>query len=150
MKFLYFINYFNFETFTEYSVNSINNKSSFFKFGMNIKSIFINPPVKNIQKTREFSTNLGFSFNEQFSDDIALCLVLNDGLIYAMLIKHQMFSTFTNRPISYGLTTQVLTSIQVESKEEVGRIIKFVFENGATHFRKVPTMAGCITIVLQT
>ncbi len=103
---------------------------------MNIKSIFINLPIKDIKKTRDFWTSLGFSFNEQFSDDKALCLVLNEGLIYAMLITHEMFSTFTNRPIADGTTTQVLTAIQVDSREDVDRIVKLAIENGASRYRE--------------
>jgi predicted lactoylglutathione lyase len=41
---------------------------------MNVKATYINLPIKNISKTRAFWTKLGFSFNEQFSDDKALCL----------------------------------------------------------------------------
>lgn len=103
---------------------------------MKVKAIFVNLPIKDLQKTREFWTKLGFSFNEQFSDDRALCLVLNDGLIYSMLITHEMFSTFTNRPIADGSTTQVLTAIQVDSREDVDRIVNLALENGATRYRE--------------
>ncbi|MFN4122286.1 MAG: VOC family protein [Flavobacteriales bacterium] len=103
---------------------------------MKIKSIFVNLPIKDLQKTRDFWTKLGFSFKEQFSDDRALCLVLNDGLNYSMLITHEIFSTFTNRPIADGSSTQVLTAIQVDSREDVDRIVKLALENGGTHYRE--------------
>jgi len=103
---------------------------------MKVKSIFVNLPIKDLHKTRGFWTKLGFSFNEQFSDDSALCLVLNDGQIYSMLITHEMFSTFTNRPITDGSTTQVLTAIQVDSREDVDRIVKIALENGGTRYRE--------------
>ncbi len=103
---------------------------------MKVKSIFINLPVSDIPKTREFWTKLGFAFNEQFSDENALCLVLNDGLMYSMLISHNLFSTFTNRPIADGTTTQVLTALQVESKEAVDLIVKVALENGATRYKE--------------
>ena len=103
---------------------------------MKVKSIFINLPVSDIPKTREFWTKLGFAFNEQFSDENALCLVLNDGLMYSMLISHNLFSTFTNRPIADGSTTQVLTALQVESKEAVDLIVKVALENGATRYKE--------------
>lgn len=102
---------------------------------MKAKSIFINLPVSDIPKTREFWTKLGFAFNEQFSDENALCLVLNDGLMYSMLISHNLFSTFTNRPIADGTTTQVLTALQVESKEAVDLTVKLAIENGATRYK---------------
>ncbi len=102
---------------------------------MKIKSIFINLPVHDLNRTRTFWTQLGFSFHKQFSNDKALCLVLNDGLIYAMLITRELFATFTNRPLADGSTTQVLTAIQVESREEVDRIVQCALENGATRYR---------------
>lgn len=103
---------------------------------MKVKSIFVNLPVKDLKRTRDFWTTLGFTFNEQFSDDRALCLVLNKGLIYSMLITHEMFSTFTNRPIADRTTTQVLTAIEVDSREQVDQIVKHALENGATRYRE--------------
>jgi len=103
---------------------------------MKVKSIFINLPVSDIPKTREFWTKLGFAFNEQFSDENALCLVLNDGLMYSMLISHNLFSTFTNRPIADGTTTQLLTALQVESKEAVDLTVNLAIENGATRYKE--------------
>ncbi|MCU0384006.1 MAG: glyoxalase/bleomycin resistance/extradiol dioxygenase family protein [Cyclobacteriaceae bacterium] len=102
---------------------------------MAVKSIFVNLPVKDVAKARTFWTNLGFSFNENFSNDDALCLILNDGLIYSMLISHAMFSTFTNRPIADNSKTQVLLAIEVESKDKVDQLIKLALENGATRYK---------------
>lgn len=99
-----------------------------------IQSIFINLPVKDIARSREFWTTLGFGFNEQFSDDKALCLVLNDGSIYAMLISYEYFGSFTNRPVSDGSTTQVLIAIDVGSRDRVDEIVKIALENGATRY----------------
>lgn len=101
---------------------------------MKTKSIFVSLPVKDIAKTREFWTKLGFSFNEQFSDDKALCLVLNEGSMYSMLISHEMFSTFTNRSIADASTTQVITALEVESREMVDEIIQLALSNGATRY----------------
>ncbi|MBX2977270.1 MAG: glyoxalase/bleomycin resistance/extradiol dioxygenase family protein [Ignavibacteriaceae bacterium] len=103
---------------------------------MKVKSIFVNLPINDVNKTREFWSKLGFSFNEQFSDDKALCLILNDGLIYSMLIKEEFFATFTNRPISDRSTTQVLTAIEVESREKVDELIKLALDNGGTRYRE--------------
>lgn len=101
---------------------------------MKAKSIFVNLPVKDLSVSREFWTKLGFTFNEQFSDNKALCLILNDGLIYSMLITHEFFQSFTNRPIAENNTTQVLIAIEVESKEKVDEIIKLALENGGSRY----------------
>ena len=102
---------------------------------MQIKTIYINLPVKDIQQTRTFWTKLGFQFNEQFSNDQALCLILNEGLIYAMLISHEMFGTFTDRPIADGKSTQVLLAIETESRNKVDEIVKIALENGAGRYK---------------
>ena len=103
---------------------------------MKVKSIYVNLPIKDINKTKDFWTKLGFSFNPQFSDEKALCLVLNEGLIYAMLLRQEFFSTFTNRPISDNSTTQVLNAIEVDSREKVDEIVKIALENGGTRYRE--------------
>jgi len=103
---------------------------------MNVKSIFVNLPTKDLNKTREFWTSLGFYFNEQFSNNQALCLVLNEGLMYSMLISHEIFNNFTDRTIADGTTTQVLTALEVESREQVDRIVHLALENGATRYRE--------------
>jgi predicted lactoylglutathione lyase len=103
---------------------------------MKVKSIFVNLPVKDLVKTRKFWTQLGFSFNEDFSDDKAICLVLNEGLIYSMLISHELFSTFTNRRIADANTTQVLTALEVDSREQVDTIVDLAIKNGASRYRE--------------
>jgi predicted lactoylglutathione lyase len=42
-----------------------------------------------------------------------------------------MFGTFTNGPIADGTTTQELTTIQVDSREQVDEIVKCALDNGA-------------------
>lgn len=103
---------------------------------MQVKSIYVNLPVNNLQVTRKFWNNLGFSFNEQFSDDKALCLVLNEGFIYAMLLSRDYFSTFTNKPVSDSTTTQVLLAIEVGSRENVDHLVRLALESGATRYRQ--------------
>lgn len=98
------------------------------------KAIYVNLPIKNLAATREFWTALGFTFNEDFSDERALCLELKPDVIYAMLITHELYRTFTHRPIADGSTTQVLVAIEVESKEEVDRIVSTAVQLGATKY----------------
>ena len=101
-----------------------------------VKSIYVNLPVKDLAQTKAFWTKLGFSFNEQFSDDKALCMILNDGLIYSMLITHEFFSTFTSRSIADASTTQVLIAIEVGSKEQVDEIVQSALANGGSRYRE--------------
>ncbi len=103
---------------------------------MSIKSIFINLPISDVSRTRTFWSALGFSFNEQFSDDKALCLVLQDGKIYSMMVTHELFGTFTNRAIADNSVTQTLIAIEVESRAAVDEMMQRALANGGTRYRE--------------
>lgn len=101
---------------------------------MKVNQIYVNLPVKDVQKTRAFWMTLGFPINEQFSDDKAVCVVMKEDHIYTMFLKEDFFQTFTNRPYAKGDTTQVLLAIGVDSREEVDRIINTALENGGSKY----------------
>lgn len=63
------------------------------------KQIFINLAVKDLQKSMDFYTALGFTNNPQFSDDNGKCMVWSD-TIYVMLLSHEKFSEFITKPIA--------------------------------------------------
>lgn len=56
--------------------------------------IFVNLPVKHLNRSVEFFTKLGFSFNQQFTDETATCMIVT-GDIYVMLLTEEKFKTFT-------------------------------------------------------
>ena len=96
--------------------------------------MYVNLPVKDVQKTREFWTRLGFSINEQFSNEKAICVIMKEDHIYAMFLKEEFFQTFTDRPIAKGDTTQTLLAIGVNSREEVDGMVKTAIENGGSKY----------------
>ena len=88
------------------------------------KQIFINLAVKDLQKSADFYTALGFSANPQFSDDTAKCMVWSDS-IFVMLLTHEKFSSFTSKPIADTKSAVAgLFSLLVDSVEEVNSITK--------------------------
>lgn len=87
------------------------------------RQIYINLPVKNIERTRAFYSALGFSFNPQFSNDQAICMIVSDD-IYVMLLVESFFQTFINRPIADATrTTQVLLALSCNSRAEVDDMV---------------------------
>jgi uncharacterized protein len=99
--------------------------------------IFINLPVKDLNRSKEFFGKLGYSFNPQFTDDKAACLVINDGSIYAMLITEEFFKTFTKKPISDATkTTEVLIALDAESRQEVDDLVKKAVDAGGSLYRE--------------
>ena len=97
------------------------------------KQIFVNLPVKDLKRSIDFFTELGFSFNLQFTDEKAACLVINEGSIYAMLLTEPMFKNFTKKEIADATkTTEVLIAIDIETKEKVDELVKKAAEAGGS------------------
>ena len=103
---------------------------------MKAKSIYVNLPIEDVQRSRNFWTTLGFRFNESFSDEKALCLELAENLIYAMLLRKEFFSTFTDRSIADSSVTQTLLAVEVDSKDDVNKIVQLALDNGATRYKE--------------
>ncbi|MEN4760871.1 VOC family protein [Chryseobacterium sp. C39-AII1] len=97
---------------------------------MKINQIFVNLPVKDIQKTKEFWTNIGFPINDQISDEKVVCIVMSDN-IQVMFLEEEFFQTFSERPVPKGDTTQVLVAIGLDSREEVDQVVNVAVANGA-------------------
>jgi predicted lactoylglutathione lyase len=67
----------------------------------------------------DFFTNLGYSFNKQFTDENAACLVISDD-IYAMLLVEPFFKTFTKKDISDATkTTEAIIALGLDSRAQV-------------------------------
>jgi len=97
------------------------------------KQIFVNLPVKDLKRSMVFFKKLGFTFNPQFTDEKAACLVINDGSIYAMLLTEPFFKTFTKKDVADAKkTTEVLIALDAESKEKVDEMVKTAAESGGS------------------
>ncbi|RQO74344.1 glyoxalase/bleomycin resistance/extradiol dioxygenase family protein [Pedobacter sp. KBW06] len=87
------------------------------------KQIFINLPVKDLQKSLDFYTALGFTNNPQFSDDTAKCMVWSEN-IFVMLLTHEKFASFATKPIADTKSNLAgLFSLSTDSVEEVNSIV---------------------------
>jgi uncharacterized protein len=88
-----------------------------------INKIFVNLAVKDLDKSTAFFKALGFSFNPQFTDKTAACMIISDD-IYSMLLTHEKFAAFTKKPIADAhKSTEVLTALAVESKARVHELV---------------------------
>ncbi|MBC9910024.1 VOC family protein [Chitinophaga varians] len=95
-------------------------------------AIFVNLPVKDLQKSIQFFTQLGYSFNPQFTDDKAGCMVISD-TIYAMLLTEPFFKTFIDKDIcDASKQTECINCLSVNSREEVDAIVAKAVAGGAT------------------
>ncbi len=96
------------------------------------KQIFINLAVKDLQKSLDFYTALGFTNNPQFSDDSGKCMVWSDN-IFVMLLTHEKFSIFATKPIADTKSSLAgLFSLSTDGLEEVNSIVANGLKAGGT------------------
>ncbi len=97
--------------------------------------IFVNLPVKDLNKSKEFFNKIGFSINPQFTDETAACVVISED-IFAMILTHEKFKEFTKKEIADATkTTEVLTCLSSDSKEKVNEMVDKAIAAGATEAR---------------
>jgi predicted lactoylglutathione lyase len=98
--------------------------------------IFVNLAVKDLNKSMDFYSSLGYTFNPQFTNEKAACLVISD-TIFAMLLTEPFFQTFTDkRIIDAKKEVQALNCLSAESKKEVDEIVAKAIAAGGTSPRE--------------
>ena len=101
------------------------------------KEIFVNLPVKDLNRSIEFFTKLGFTFNPQFTDEDATCMIIGEN-IFSMLITEKLFKTFTKKPIAdASKATEVITCISVNSREEVNAMLDAAIAAGGVEYNNL-------------
>jgi predicted lactoylglutathione lyase len=94
--------------------------------------IFVNLPVKDLTNTMTFFEQLGFTFNPQFTDENATCMIISDN-IYVMLLVEKFFKTFTHKEISDSAkTAEVILALSVDSRQKVDEMVNRAILAGAT------------------
>jgi predicted lactoylglutathione lyase len=96
--------------------------------------IFVNLPVKSLSQSIAFFKQLGYTFNAQFTDKTAACMVISDD-IYAMLLTEAKFQEFTPRTIcDTSRSAEVIVSLSCPSREAVQNLVqKAVAAGGITY-----------------
>ncbi len=94
------------------------------------RKLFVNLPVKDLKRSVDFFTKLGFEFNPQFTDENATCMIISEEA-YVMLLVEPYFEGFLKKPLGdFANTTSALLAIGARSREEVDQIVKTALENG--------------------
>ncbi|RYJ36952.1 Glyoxalase/bleomycin resistance protein/dioxygenase [Flavobacterium anhuiense] len=95
----------------------------------------MNLPVKDVAKAKDFFWKIGFSFNEQHDTPSSTCMVVGEGHFVIMLFEEMLFSSFSKNNITdTNSSSEVLISIDAESREEVDELAEKVKEAGGTIF----------------
>lgn len=96
---------------------------------MNTK-IFVNLPVQDLEKSKKFFTELGYSFNPQFTNENAACLVITED-IYAMLLLPHFFMRFTKKEIvDTKKNVEAIIALSAESREKVDELAEKALKAG--------------------
>ena len=100
------------------------------------KQIFVNLPVKDLNKTVDFFTKLGFTFNPQFTDENATCMIVGENIFVMLLVEKFYKSFIPNHEIADARkTSQVIIAIDVESRSDVDAMMDKALKAGGTKHR---------------
>ena len=95
------------------------------------KQIFVNLPVRDLKRSVDFFTGLGFTFNPQFTDENATCMIVGDN-IFVMLLVEKFFKTFTHKPVADAHAgTEAIIAIALDSREAVDVLVDKALGAGA-------------------
>lgn len=96
--------------------------------------IFVNLPVKDLKKSIDFFAKLGFTFNPQFTDETATCMIVSPEN-YVMLLIEPKFKSFTPKPICDATkSTEVLIALSLENRQQVDDMVRKAVAAGGTTY----------------
>ncbi len=94
--------------------------------------IFVNLPVKDLSRSQEFFRKLGYTFDPQFTDEKAACMIVDEN-IFVMLLAEPFFKSFTNKEVSDARkSTEVIVSLSAENRVQVDELVGKAVAAGAT------------------
>ncbi len=97
--------------------------------------IFVNLPVKDLDKSKNFFAALGYTFNTQFTNDNAACMIISEN-IYAMLLLEPFFKGFIDKEIvDTTKNTEVIIALSTDSRAEVDDMVNKAISAGGTETR---------------
>jgi len=107
------------------------------------KEIWLNLPVKDVKKSKEFFSKIGWTLNEKHTSDDMACFTVGEKNMTVLFIAEETFKGFTKSEISDTKAgAEVLISFDAESREEVDEMARKVFEVGGTVFAEPAEIQG--------
>ncbi|MGV3466296.1 MAG: VOC family protein [Heyndrickxia sp.] len=91
---------------------------------------YINLPVKDLNRTKEFFSKIGFEFDPQFSDEKAVCMIINENT-FAMMLVESYFETFVSKPVAdVPSAAHAIIALSAESREHVDELADKALSSG--------------------
>lgn len=98
--------------------------------------IYVNLPVKDLQRSVRFFKAVGFTFYPQLSDETAACMAISDS-IFAMLLTEAKFREIARRPgADKSRMTEMFTCLSVESRARVNKLVDKALAQGGREVRE--------------
>jgi uncharacterized protein len=98
--------------------------------------IFVNLPVKDLNKSVEFFTKLGYKFNPKFTDENATCMIVSED-IFVMLLVEEFFKTFVPKEIcDTTKSVEVLVALSFESRAAVDEMVRKAIAAGGSTYKE--------------
>jgi predicted lactoylglutathione lyase len=95
--------------------------------------LFVNLAVRDLKKSKEFFSKLGFEFNPQFTDEKAACMIVSEQA-YVMLLSEPFFKTFTRREVcDTSKATEGMFALSCSRRDEVNELVKKAIAAGGSH-----------------
>jgi predicted lactoylglutathione lyase len=94
------------------------------------RKIFVNLAVADLERSVEFFSGLGFSFDPRFTDETATCMVVSDEA-FVMLLQEDRFSEFTKKHLADArVQIEAIVALSAESREEVDELADKALASG--------------------
>ncbi len=94
-------------------------------------NVFINLPVSDLARSKEFYTSFGWTLDPNFSNDDAGAVSISD-TIFLMILTHQHWAQFTDKPVADAHTTSaVINAISVDAPEDIDSLVDRAVTAGA-------------------
>src|ERR1700741_2719827 len=97
------------------------------------RKMFVNMPVRDLNKSMRFFSTLGFEFNKQFTNESGACMMISDEA-FVMLLTEPFFKTVTKQALcDTSTSTESLFALSCESRAEVDELVKKAVAAGGRH-----------------
>lgn len=98
--------------------------------------IFVNLPVKDLNRSVEFFTKLGYKFNPQFTDEKATCMIIGED-IFVMLLVEEFFKSFIKKEIAdTAKSTESIICLSADSREKVDEMVNKAVAAGGSIYKE--------------
>ena len=102
-----------------------------------MRMIFVNLPVKDLETSKRFYTELGFENNPEFTDDSAAAMAIEENIVVMLLVEERFRDFITGDIADASKATEVLNALSADSREQVDETLAKALEAGGSPWKPV-------------